>query len=176
MEELQAAADKKMAESVANRDLWGIISSYFLSNAAGLAAQAAGVSNGDKFDIVMLAATVLPLAGKVDNVVDATKDSKALTKRNFRDNLAKRTAINPADAHAHHNLPIKYEDKFDAAGINIHDPAFGSWWEKQSHLSNAKAFNDRWEAFFEQNREPTRTQIEQFARQIATEFGQDVWF
>jgi hypothetical protein len=119
---------------------------------------------------------IVPILKKADNVVDAEKKAASFTRRNFRDNLAEKTGIEPADAHAHHNLPIKHEREFRQAGINIHDPAFGSWREKQSHLRSGKAFNDRWSGFFEDNRNPSRTQIEEAARQFAKEFGQDVWF
>jgi len=97
-------------------------------------------------------------------------------RRGFREGLGERTGATPSNAHAHHNLPIKFEERFNKDGIDVHDPVYGSWWESQSHLSNAKGFNDRWQKFFNDNPEASKEQILEFGRQLAKEFQQDVGF
>jgi hypothetical protein len=71
-------------------------------------------------------------------------------------------------------LPQKFEAQFGDAGQNIHDPKFGAWWEKTSHLRNASAYSAAWERFLQTN--PSQAQILDFARQLATQYGLQVFF
>jgi hypothetical protein len=77
---------------------------------------------------------------------------KPFTASNFRENVARLTGRMPKDAHAHHVFPQEFEDEFRNAGINIHDPKYGAWWEQSSHLKNAVKYNERWKTF--RNRSP----------------------
>jgi hypothetical protein len=99
---------------------------------------------------------------------------KPFTEANFRENLAQLTGELPEGAHAHHVFPQKLAEKFQKAGINVHDPRFGAWWERSSHLKNAGAYTKRWEEFFLKN--PTVEQILQHGRDLAGEYGFRVHF
>jgi len=74
-------------------------------------------------------------------------------------------------------LPQQYRDAFDALdiGIDIDDLRYGAWWDAHDHLSNHKEYNNRWEEFFrrheEAGTEPTLEEIEDFAEELADEFG-----
>lgn len=48
------------------------------------------------------------------------------------------------------------------AGIDIHNPIYGAWWETKSHLKNASAYNASWIEFFQTNR--TFNEIHDYAR------------
>lgn len=100
---------------------------------------------------------------------------KPFTEGNFRENLARLTGQKPAGAHAHHVFPQKFIKEFQEAGINIHDPRFGAWWERTSHLKNTGRYNSKWEALFQETN-PTMEQILQFGRELGGEFGFQVHF
>lgn len=102
------------------------------------------------------------------------KGFKPFTEGNFRENLARLTGKTPEGAHAHHVFPQEFADKFQKAGINIHDPRFGSWWERTSHLRKSFEYNSRWRAFL--NRTPSLEEILQFGRELGGEFGFQVYF
>ena len=70
--------------------------------------------------------------------------------------------------------PRVLADKFQKAGINIHDPRFGVWWERSSHLKNAAEYLRRWQEFF--THEPTLEQILQFGRELGVKYGFQVNF
>lgn len=74
---------------------------------------------------------------------------KSFSYGNIRHNLEVLTGIAPAEHHAHHVFPVKFENRFEKVGINIHDPKYLAWWEAHDHLSNANAYNQQWEGFFE---------------------------
>jgi hypothetical protein len=95
---------------------------------------------------------------------------KSFTEDHFRENLARLTGQLPADSHAHHVFPQQFADKFQKAGLNIHDPKFGAWWERSSHLKKAAAYNERWRRFLFQKPIPTLEQILQFGRELAREY------
>lgn len=99
---------------------------------------------------------------------------KALTRRNFRHNLMFLTQRNPGrNVHAHHVFPVELEAQFESAGIDIHDPRFGAWWEAGPHIDNAAAYNEQWRNFFAMhtNPEPNREQILDEGREIMALFG-----
>lgn len=104
-------------------------------------------------------------AGAVYVLTEASKDSgggtqssgsvkgtgggfKPFTEGNFRENLSRLTGQLPEDAHAHHVFPRKLIKDFNQAGIDIHDPKFGAWWARSSHLKNAAEYTQKWEEFF----------------------------
>ncbi|MCB1117402.1 MAG: hypothetical protein KDK50_02340 [Chlamydiia bacterium] len=45
------------------------------------------------------------------------------------------------------------------SGIDIHHPKHLTWWNALSHLSNAKAYNDERQLFFERNQELSYDQV-----------------
>jgi hypothetical protein len=124
---------------------------------------------------------VLTEAGKAPGEAqasDATKEErggfKPFTEGNFRENLARLTGRMPEGAHAHHVFPQKLVDRFQRAGINIHDPKYGAWWERSSHLKNSAAYTQRWEEFFQTPH--SLEEILHFGRELGGEFGFQVSF
>ena len=119
-------------------------------------------------------------AGAVYVLMEAPKDPEAgggfkpFTERNFRENLARLTGKMPEGAHAHHVFPQKLADRFQAAGINVHDPRFGAWWERSAHLKNSLEYLRPWEDFLEHSR--SREQILQFGKEMASKYEFQVYF
>ncbi len=62
---------------------------------------------------------------------------------------------------AHHDLPRKFRDRFQNAGLDIDDPKYGRWVEQHPHRQWSKGLNDEWQKFFNrhQNRRPTQAEI-----------------
>jgi hypothetical protein len=63
---------------------------------------------------------------------------------------------------AHHDLPQKFAEKFEAKGIDINNPAYGRWVEGGpvgNHQKWGAAFNKEWERFFARFPEASREQI-----------------
>jgi hypothetical protein len=100
----------------------------------------------------------------------------SFTQGNFRENLARLTGGIPEGAQAHHVFPVRFEAQFSRAGINIHDPRFGAWWEAGAHGRAATAYNKAWERFFELNPSPTSEQLLQFGREIGGRYGLTLGF
>ncbi len=102
---------------------------------------------------------------------------KSFTSRNFRENLQRLTGKGLDDTmgmEAHHVLPQEFFEKFTDAGINIHDPIYGSWVDATAHRSWSYAYNQRWKVFLEEKR--TAGEILDFARKLAKEYKFDVHF
>jgi hypothetical protein len=99
---------------------------------------------------------------------------KAFTEDNFRDNLSRLTGQLPENAHAHHVFPQKLAVEFQKVGINVHDPRFGAWWEKSSHLKNAAAYTRLWERYMVESH--TVDEIFKFGKQLAGEYEFEVHF
>ena len=70
---------------------------------------------------------------------------------------------------AHHIFPQEFEIIFKRAGIDIHDPKYGVWWELHEHRQNAKAYNAEWKRFLEGNK--TKEEILEKARTLAVKYG-----
>lgn len=132
------------------------------------------MGRGDYLDATISAIGIIPYLGDVAKGTRINKDIKLIdssikasnntvkdineesdilyrsfTTRNFRENLIRKTGINPAGKHAHHILPQKYRNEFLKRGINIDDPKYGTWLETQNHLSKAKMYNSEWARFFQ---------------------------
>jgi hypothetical protein len=103
-------------------------------------------------------------AGKAD-----FRGFKPFTEGNFRENLARLTGRMPEDAHAHHVFPQKLAEKFQKLGINVHDPRFGAWWERSTHLKKAYEYTRLWEEFLFRN--PSFEQVLQYGRELARQYG-----
>jgi len=87
------------------------------------------------------------------------KHYRSFTYGNFRYNLAERTGINPLDKQAHHVFPNKFKDKFNEAGIDINNPKYGIWLEKNFHLQKASEYNKSWGNFFERSNALNKDEI-----------------
>lgn len=72
---------------------------------------------------------------------------RSFTSSNFRYNLGKLTNGVKKGYQAHHVFPQKHRTEFMKKGIDIDNPKYGAWWETHGHLSNAKAYNNRWDSF-----------------------------
>jgi hypothetical protein len=99
------------------------------------------------------------------------------TRWNFRKNLQRLTGKGLDDIvgmEAHHVLPQQFAPDFAEAGINIHDPVFGSWVDASAHRGWSYTYNQRWSEFLENTR--TREEILNFARDLAKEYQFDVHF
>src|SRR5690606_6974637 len=101
---------------------------------------------------------------------------KAFTKENFRENLGRMTGGIPEGAHAHHVLPVKFEKNFRKAGINIHEPRFGTWWQAGAHKAAARGYNARWREFFRRNDTPSIERVLAEGRKIASDHGLQIYF
>lgn len=127
------------------------------------------------------AAVVGPGAGAVYVLMEASGMKgagggfKPFTDGNFRENLARLTGKMPEGAHAHHVFPQQFIKDFLRKGINIHDPRFGSWWERTSHLRRSFEYNTRWQEFLSL-KNPTVEEILQFGRELGGEFGFQIHF
>jgi hypothetical protein len=125
--------------------------------------------------------TVKGGAPRIIQVFDKFRD---FTYGNLRHNLKVLTGKTDEaieGLHAHHVFPDALEGFFSKAGIkNIHNPAFGAWWDKTKHLQNSSAYQKAWEAFFKKyeklKKTPTVDQIFAEGRRLGKEFGFDVNF
>jgi len=105
---------------------------------------------------------------------EASRGFKPFTEGNFRENLARLTGMMPEGAHAHHVFPKALAKEFQKVGINVHDPRFGAWWARSSHLKNSAEYLKRWRDFLRP--EPTFEQILQFGRELGGKYGFQVNF
>ena len=72
---------------------------------------------------------------------------------------------------AHHIFPQEFADVFKRAGIDIHDPQYGAWWELHEHRQKAKAYNAEWKEFLERDGMKTKEEIITQARAMAKKYG-----
>lgn len=68
---------------------------------------------------------------------------------------------------AHHSLPVKFEEFFEKAGININNPIYGQWLEKTYHRQNAYEYNTLWMDFWKANPHATKNQVYDFLKKIS---------
>ena len=131
---------------------------------------------------------------KVDNVNDLRKISKAqkgkfakplltriakleypFSKKNFRKNLAILYDISPPPAgyDAHHVFPQTLIKQFKkrVPDIDIHNPAFGAWWEQSAHRSKGVAYEQRWRKFLRNDH--TVEEATNYGKELAKEFDFD---
>jgi hypothetical protein len=181
---LADAAYESLATATSKGDPWGVIASYAVYQSASDAALVAEISSGDRqLDVVTAGLILLPIlrrVGKVakveSEVAKVEREAATFSRGNFRKNLEKLDGPAPAGCDAHHVCPSKFKIEFDKAGIDIHDPKYGAWWEKMSHRRTASEYNRAWEAFFDGNENPTKQQVEEFARQVAKKYNLETGF
>ena len=116
------------------------------------------------------------VAGTLSKAVPATAPAgtavktavQQYTKNNCRKNLERLTGISPPGdmIHAHHVFPQRFKDQFAARAINIHEPQYLTWWEKNSHLKASRAYNEQWDLFFTKNRDATKAKILEKGKQL----------
>ena len=73
-------------------------------------------------------------------------------------------------------IPRAVEGKAAAAGINIHDPKYGSWWDKSVHRSKSAEYGRLWKEFFRTPTPPTAAQVLDYARKLAKQYGLTIYF
>jgi RHS repeat-associated protein len=95
---------------------------------------------------------------------------KSHTQGNFRYNLQQLTGNSGTGMEAHHVLPQKFISKFSRAGIDIHNPIYGSW-VGSSHQTWSYSYNQAWDAFFKAVSTPTAKQILQKATELSKQYG-----
>ncbi|MBM3131091.1 MAG: DUF2380 domain-containing protein [Chloroflexi bacterium] len=111
------------------------------------------------------------------------KGLRSFSEDSFRENLRRLTgkAVEEiGDLEAHHVLPQEFIEKFQRAGLDIHDPTFGAWVDKNLHRHWSSDYNREWRRFFDQfdrtDTAPSPEQILEFARGLAREYRFDVHF
>jgi len=113
---------------------------------------------------------------KVLDVAEAVKKGQKalrllkLTRRNFRKNLVRWTGRDPGAAYqAHHVFPHALAERFDALGIDVNNPLFGTWVGTGVHQKISHTYNDRWIDFFD--RPQSAESAVDYSRELAREFG-----
>jgi hypothetical protein len=87
---------------------------------------------------------------------------------------AGKTTAETLGREAHHILPQEFTKEFSNLGFNIHDPRFGTWVDSIPHRNWSYQYNQKWRAFLKTN--PTSEQVLNFARQLAEDYGFDIYF
>ncbi len=96
------------------------------------------------------------------------------TRKYFRHNLMVLTGrAPPTSVHAHHVFPLKFGPNFKNVGININEPRFGTWLGQAKHteIHVSGKYNDQWQAFFQNHRNPTLGQVLDRGRTLSIEHG-----
>jgi RHS repeat-associated protein len=106
----------------------------------------------------------------IDVLQNARGTGPLYSRSNFRSNLADLTGVNPFGYHAHHVFPVAFQSRFQGI-IDVNNPKYGSWWESSSHLSNARAYNNYWRAFFRDHPDATYTDVLSYGRLLAGNYG-----
>jgi hypothetical protein len=93
------------------------------------------------------------------------------TNANKIHNLTLKTKRHPKPYQAHHTMPRKFEAKFKARGLNIHDPVYLRWWCSKkgvltNHQRNAYKYNRLWETFFTSKPNATKGDILKYRTSI----------
>jgi hypothetical protein len=107
--------------------------------------------------------------------LQARYNFKPFTESYYRANLKELTGISPPpNIHAHHVFPQEFEQFFFDRGVNIHHPKHMTWWESNTHLPNAKGYNDVWFEFMKKNPDATSVQILEKGKQLMNKHGIEV--
>ena len=73
-------------------------------------------------------------------------------------------------------MPQKFRDLFDQFKIKIDDPQYGAWVDKAAHSKWSYAYNQAWQDFFDSTDNITAELILDFARQLAQQYGYEIYF
>ena len=148
----------------------------------------AGLQFSDRqyLDGLMSVASAIPIIGDAAKLTRIDRDINAIsnvvstvgtagstetkflkfTRGNFRQNLIRKTGVDPVGMEAHHMLPVKFKEEFEHIGINIHDPIYGQWIEKTYHRQNAYEFNNLWFKFWKTNPNATKKDVYDYLKNI----------
>ncbi len=146
-------------------------------------------SDGQYLDGIISVASAIPFVGDAAKLTRIGKDIDAIngivkavdkgstsktkmlkfTRRNFRKNLILKTGVNPIGMEAHHSLPVKHYQEFSRIGIDIHNPTYGQWIEKNAHRQKALEYTKRWDRFFETTPNATKEQVLSFKEIVSRE-------
>lgn len=96
---------------------------------------------------------------------------RPFTYANKIHNLTLKTHGRPSPYQAHHTMPRKFEAKFKARGLNIHNPIYLRWWCSKpglptNHSANVYKYNRLWETFFTNKPDATKAEILQYRTSI----------
>jgi YD repeat-containing protein len=127
-----------------------------------------GLAAGGTFIANNIQKAFTPISQAANVIADKFR---SFTRSNFRWNLQQLTNDLGIGKEAHHVLPQKFIDFFTRAGLNIHNPIYGSWVDKISHSAWSYAYNEAWRLFFTTYSNPTVQQILAKAVELAREYG-----
>jgi hypothetical protein len=96
---------------------------------------------------------------------------RSFTSNNFRHNLGLLTGNMPVNSQAHHLFPQAFRNFFSKIGLNIDNPAYGTWWTTLDHQKNAKIYNNLWREFIEKNPNATVQEVLNEGKKIASQYG-----
>jgi len=114
---------------------------------------------------------------RVDDIADASHGLRSFTGRNSRHNLEEFTGLRPGrNFQAQDVLPQKFESRFAAGGIKIHDPVCGAWVGGSHHAAISHTYHTEWARFFARSPDPPEDQILDFASQLARWYQFHVYF
>lgn len=172
----------------AGLDIVGIVDP---SGAADLANAALQYRNGEYLGAALSAVGLIPYAGDlvkagrvgkdvnvISSTVDAfkagkdltTKSFRSFTARNFRENLVRLTGDNPAGKDAHHLLPKAFAKQLGNKGINVNDPKYGRWVNRQAHNKTAHRYNQDFRKYLSDNPNATEEQIVEYANTLMKQY------
>lgn len=74
---------------------------------------------------------------------------------------------------AHHKFPqaTRFEAQWNRVGININHPKNMSWWQTESHISNAIKYNKAWDKFFKNNPSAILKEMKKFGSNLMKDYG-----
>ncbi|MDE3046477.1 MAG: DUF2380 domain-containing protein, partial [Verrucomicrobiota bacterium] len=88
----------------------------------------------------------------------------------YRKNLIRYTGFDPGKAaEAHHVFSQKYRANFFKAGIDIDDPKYLAWVEKNFHRTISRNYNEEWARVFRNN--PSAKEILDKGRTLADKYN-----
>ena len=153
--------------------------------ALGIVAASGGTATAAATPVLALSAARLAETAYGSGVVLYSFSNPApqprYTEANFRKNLenAKPIPKGMKDPEAHHIVPKDFADHpvIQNNNINVHDARkWGTWLSRASHRGagqgvHSLGYNDMWRNWLNRNPHANLQQIEDFARQMATQFG-----
>jgi RHS repeat-associated protein len=114
---------------------------------------------------------------RLANRIDMIGEFRPSKERYFRHNLGVLRGVNPGDGfHAHHVFPQKFKRQFHRAGLNIHEPWFGTWLESGKHLDISAEYNRAWARFFDVPGQRSAREILEKGQELARRYNFDVHF
>ncbi len=105
------------------------------------------------------------------------------SSNNFARNLNEISPKPSPNHQAHHVFPQQKDlaERFNKAGIDIHHPKYGSWWDatpgkKGNHSSMSKSYNNEWDNWFRRNKEYSKSDVLDQGKFLMKKYGQDINF